>query len=75
MRRSELKKLIDLDLFYKEVERISTECECTYLEAAQEYSRLNDIDDDLLAQIIKTSRGNFKAKLTEQCEELLLIKA
>lgn len=74
MRRSDIKKLIDLDDFYSEVDRIADDCNCTHLDAAQEYGRIHMIEDDLLAQIIKVSRGKFKAKIIEQCEELRLIR-
>lgn len=74
MKRTELKKLIDLDQFYSQVEQIAKDCDCTLLEASQEYSRINGIDDDLLAQIIKAARGKFKTRLQEECEQLGLIR-
>lgn len=74
MKRTELKKLIDLEAFYANVEDLSKECECTLLEAAQDYARIQDIDDDMLAQILKAARGKFKAQMQVECERLLLVK-
>lgn len=73
MKRSEIKKLIDVDQFIKYIEETTGNGNCTILEAIEEYARINQIELDLVASIVRSHKGSLKSTLLEECRKLNLI--
>lgn len=73
MKRTEIRKLIDVNAFFKDVEEIVHTCKCTRLEAVEEYARQHDLSLEFVASIVRTHKNKVKASLIDECKDLKLI--
>lgn len=73
MNKTEIRRLIDVDTFQSEIQRMVDHYDCTYIDALEEYARINDLTLEFVASIVKTHKGKMKTSLTDQCRQLNMV--
>jgi uncharacterized protein (DUF488 family) len=73
MKRTEIRRLIDVNAFFADIEQMTTNYQCTYLDALEEYARVHDLSLEFVANVVKTHKGKTKSNLTDECKTLNLV--
>lgn len=72
MKIADIKKLIDVDQFFKSVEQIKTDYDCSYVDAVIQCCKDQNIEPDLAATLIR-SNPTMKKKLHLCSADLRLV--
>jgi uncharacterized protein (DUF488 family) len=73
LKRNEIRRLVDVNAFNVEIEQMTKQYGCTYLDALEEYSRRHNLSLDFVANIVRTHKGKLKTNLVDECKLLNLV--
>lgn len=71
---TKLQSLVEPAQMFEQIEQIADRCNCSVLEAIEEYSRINGVDISVVAAHTKSLRGPLKTRLLAESADLRLIK-